>query len=151
MGTVHGVSKSWTRLSDQDSSSLNAFPLALPAVQVQFIAFIFGGAGPSLLQCAGATLHCGVWASHCSGFSCCRALGLQAQQLWCMWTFLGQGWNPWPLHWQADSYPPHHLGSPTSTAEMSPAQRQLPWPQPVLDHSHHPTFLCPQSTYPSSF
>ena len=30
---------------------------------------------------AGATLHCGAWASHCSGFSCCgaqaRALGVQ--------------------------------------------------------------------------
>ena len=24
----------------------------------------------------GATLHCGVWASHCSGFSCCRAWAL---------------------------------------------------------------------------
>ena len=27
---------------------------------------------------AGATLHCGVWASHCSGFSCCRAWALGA-------------------------------------------------------------------------
>ena len=28
----------------------------------------------------GATLHCGAWASHCSGFSCCGAwaLGMQA-------------------------------------------------------------------------
>ena len=32
------------------------------------------------MQRAGATLHCGVRASHCGGFSCCgaRALGVQA-------------------------------------------------------------------------
>ena len=32
------------------------------------------------LRRAGATLHCGAWASHCSGSSCCgaRALGPQA-------------------------------------------------------------------------
>ena len=29
--------------------------------------------GFSLLWWAGATLHCGMWALHCSGFSCCRA------------------------------------------------------------------------------
>ena len=74
--------------------------------------FIFGCIG-SLLLCtgflwlrrAGATLRCSVRASHCSGFSCCRAWALgvwasvvvarvfsscgsgsrvQAQQLWCM-------------------------------------------------------------------
>ena len=28
--------------------------------------------------------------------------------------FLAQGWNPCPLHWQADSYPLYHQGSPTS-------------------------------------
>ena len=48
---------------------------------------IFGCVGSSLfcvgflqLWRAGATLCCGVWASHCSGFSCCgaRALGAQA-------------------------------------------------------------------------
>ena len=33
-----------------------------------------------------ASLQCGTWASHCSGFSCCRAqaLGAWAQQLGCM-------------------------------------------------------------------
>ena len=32
------------------------------------------------LVAAGATLRCGVWASHCRGFSCCgaRALGVWA-------------------------------------------------------------------------
>ena len=29
--------------------------------------------GLSLVQRAGATLHCGARASHCGGFSCCRA------------------------------------------------------------------------------
>ena len=38
------------------------------------------GTGFLQLQRAGATLCCGAWASHCSGFSCCgaRALGTQA-------------------------------------------------------------------------
>ena len=36
--------------------------------------------GLSLARASGATLHCGVRASHCGGFSCCRvrALGMQA-------------------------------------------------------------------------
>ena len=32
--------------------------------------------GPSLVSASGATLHCSVQASHCSGFSCCGARGL---------------------------------------------------------------------------
>ena len=85
------------------------------------------------LQRAGATLRCGVRASHCGGFSCCRAraLGTRAsvvvahglQQLWlaglqstdsvvvvhglgCSMAcgiFPDQGSNPCPLHWQVDS------------------------------------------------
>ena len=52
-----------------------------------FNLFIFGCVGSLLLHVgflqlrrAGATLRCGVWASHCGGFSCCeaRALGAQA-------------------------------------------------------------------------
>ena len=40
----------------------------------------------SLIAWAGATLACGVQASRCSSFSCCRthALGVWAQWLWCM-------------------------------------------------------------------
>ena len=36
--------------------------------------------GLSLVAAIGATLRCGVWASHCGGFSCCgaRALGARA-------------------------------------------------------------------------
>ena len=39
-----------------------------------------GRAGFFLVVQAGATLRCGAWASHCGGFSCCRAraLGVRA-------------------------------------------------------------------------
>ena len=90
----------------------------------------------------GATLCCGAWASHCGGFSCCGAqalgtarasvvvacrlsscgsqvlecrlssCGTQAWLLRGMWDPPGQGSNPCPLHWQADSQPLRHLGSP---------------------------------------
>ena len=33
----------------------------------------------SLVVVSGATLHCGVQASHCGGFSCCRARALGAR------------------------------------------------------------------------
>ena len=54
---------------------------------MKYIFFFFGcvrslllHAGFLYLQRAGATLHSGVQASHCSGFSCCgaRALGVRA-------------------------------------------------------------------------
>ena len=35
--------------------------------------------GLSLVARAGATLHCGARASHCSDFSCCRAQALGAR------------------------------------------------------------------------
>ena len=48
--------------------------------------FLFGCIGSSLLHAcflqlwrAGTTLRCGVWASHCGGFSCC---GTQALGMW---------------------------------------------------------------------
>ena len=83
---------------------------------------------------AGATLRCGAWASHCGGFSCCgaRALGTRASVvvarglqstgsvvvvhgLSCSAAcgiFPDQGSNLCPLHWQADSQPLRHQGSP---------------------------------------
>ena len=86
------------------------------------------------LRPAGATLHSGARASHCGGFSCCRARALGtrasvvvahrlqsagsvvvAHGLSCSVAcgiFLDQGSNPCPLHWQADSQPLHHQGSP---------------------------------------
>ena len=91
-----------------------------------------------LCCCVWAFSTCGEWgplcrvnalASHCGGFSCCRAQawGLAsfsscstwAQYLWhtglvapvACGIFLDQGSNPCPLHWQADSYPLCHWGS----------------------------------------
>ena len=61
----------------------------------------------------GATLPCGVRASHCGGFSCCGAWTLGtwasvvvAHGLSCSAAcgiFLDRGSNPCPLHWQVDS------------------------------------------------
>ena len=99
---------------------------------ILFYLFIFGCVGSSLLHMgflqlrqAGAALHCGPWASHCGGFSCCRvrALGagasvVVARGLWSAGSvvvahglscsmacgiFPDRGSNPCPLHWQADS------------------------------------------------
>ena len=83
-----------------------------------------------------AVSSCGMQASHCRGFSGCRAqapgaqfsvvsahglssFGSQAQQLWhmslhSMWNLPGPGVNPCPLHWQVDYYPLHHQESPRS-------------------------------------
>ena len=69
-----------------------------------------------------AALHCGAWASHCGGPSCCRAHTLAAGAavvsacgLSCSEAsgiFPSQGSNPRPLHWQVDSHLLHHQGSP---------------------------------------
>ena len=82
--------------------------------------FIFDCAGPLLL--CGLLSSYSVRASHCSGFSCCgaQALGpvgsvVVAHGLSCSLTsgiFLDQGLNPFLLHWQADSSPLSHQGSP---------------------------------------
>ena len=67
-------------------------------------------------------LLCRAQAPHCGGFSCCRArvLGTRASvvaacRLSCpaAWgIFKDQGLNPYPLHWQSDSSPLDHHGSP---------------------------------------
>ena len=59
-------------------------------------------------------------ASHCGGFSCgartlehisvAVAYGLNCSEA--CGIFLDQGSNLCPLHWQADSYPLYHQGSP---------------------------------------
>jgi len=76
-----------------------------------------------------ATLLGGQWASSCGGALCCgaHALGVWVQEpvgpgrglrvvhgLSCSaacGNFPDQGLNPWPLHWQVDSYPLYHQGS----------------------------------------
>ena len=73
---------------------------------------------------AGATLHCGALAFHCRGLSCCGGTGSRragsvvvahgrSRSAACG-IFPDQGSNPCPLHWQADSQPLRHQGSPKS-------------------------------------
>ena len=115
--------------------------VCLPNFEYLLKKIFFGCIGSSLrhagflwLQQASATLRCGAWASHCGGFSCCRAwaLGTWASAIVACGLqsagsvvvahgpscsaacgiLLDQGSNPCSLHWQADSYPLCHQGSP---------------------------------------
>ena len=96
---------------------------------------IFGCSGPSsghmgFLQLRQMVSSWNKWASRCSGFFCCRAQALGMQSLVVVTlrlsscgtgpicsvvrgVFLDQGVNLCPLHWQADSQPLDHQGSPT--------------------------------------
>ena len=106
------------------------FNFFLFIIYLLFFIFIFGCVGSSFLckgflqlRRVGATLHRGARASHYRGLSlrsrdsrrsgsvvvahgpsCSVACGI----------FPDQGSNPCPLHWQADSQPLHHQGSPHS-------------------------------------
>ena len=85
-----------------------------------FSFFFFGCAGSSLSLRLFSS--CGEWASHCGGFSCCRARALGSlgsvvvghrlsfPTAWGV--FPDQGLNPCLLHWQVDSLPLSHQGSP---------------------------------------
>ena len=92
--------------------------------------FIFGCVGSSFLcegflqlRRAGATLHRGARASHYRGLSRCGAQApdsagsvVVAHGPSCSTAcgiFPDQGSNPCPLHWQADSQPLRHQGSPS--------------------------------------
>ena len=46
------------------------------------------------------TLRCGVWASHCSGFSYCGVQALGFSSCEACGIFPDQGLNLCPLHWQ---------------------------------------------------
>lgn len=85
---------------------------------------------------AGTTFCCGAQASHCSGFLCCRAHGLQCHTQARWWKACGlqsmrsvvvvhglsfsetcgifsdQGSNPCALRWQVNSYLLYHQGCP---------------------------------------
>ena len=116
-------------------------PLALKTFYSHLKIFMFGYSGSWLLcagflqlQQAGPALDCDAWASHCSGFSYCRAWalsswasvvvarGFQREGLVLVvcgvscsaacGIFLDQGLNLCSLHWQADSYPLYNQGSP---------------------------------------
>ena len=85
------------------------------------ILFLFGWLFSNCSE-QGLLSSCGARASHCSGFSCCRAqaVGLRAsaavaQGCSCSSAcgiFPAQGLNPCPLHWWADFHPLYHQGSP---------------------------------------
>ena len=77
--------------------------------------------GLSLIAASGATLHRGARASHYRGLSLrstgsrCTGSVVVAHGPSCSVAcgiFPDQGSNPCPLHWQADSQPLHHQGSP---------------------------------------
>ena len=93
-----------------------------------YFIYLFLAVGSSLL-CAGSlqlwqagATHCGVQASHCGGLPHCgtRALGVWASVVvahglifsMACGIFPDQVSNPCPLHWQADSQPLRHQGSP---------------------------------------
>ena len=74
------------------------------------------------LQRAGTSLRCGAQPSHCRGFPRCSAWAAGARASVVVALGLScsvacgilpdQGLNLCPLHWQADSYPLCHQGSP---------------------------------------
>ena len=77
--------------------------------------------GLSLVAAVGATLHHGARASHYRGLSLrstgsrCAGSAVVAHGPSCSAVcgiFPDQGSNPCPLHWQADSQPLRHQGSP---------------------------------------
>ena len=78
----------------------------------------------------------GARASHCGGVSCCGAQApghigsvVAAHRLSCpvaCETFPDQGSNPCPLHWQVDSSPVSHQGSPGLSFE-NPSRKPLGW------------------------
>ena len=109
--------------------------------------FVFGFAGSSLLLglslvVTGALSSCSVWPSHCSAFSCCRAwalgewasavlcVGSRAQCLWHLGSVAPQhvgssrirDQTRYLLHWQVDSSPLSHQGSPPVLFLNGPCQ-----------------------------
>ena len=118
--------------------------------------------GP-LSSCSALPFHCDDFsycrtqAPGCLGFSSCgtrapehrlSSCGAWAQLLCSMWILLVQGSNPCPLHWQVNSLPLSHQGSPSpsvlkflffsSAPSFSLLLIWVPW---VLDHqlpTHYP-------------
>ena len=115
--------------------------------------FIYGCIGSSFLcegflqlRQVGAPLHRGARASHCRGLSlrstgsrragsvvvahgpsCSAACGI----------FPDQGSNPCPLHWQADSQPLRHQGSPADVIFKTLEIGRVPWVDPKCNHTYH--------------
>ena len=104
---------------------------------------------PLLLRSTGSRRAGSVVVAH--GPSCSAACGI----------FPDQGSNPCPLHWQADSQPLHHQGSPASlllatgpfvccflSLEFSPPPPPPPSPLLVVNSSFCPQFRCHFSPSP---
>ena len=79
--------------------------------------------GLSTVREWGLLSGCSARVSQCGGLFCCRAwplmhrlssCGSWAYLLCSMWNLLEQGSNPCLLHWQVDSLPLSHQGSPES-------------------------------------
>ena len=78
LAAVHGVSKSRTRLEWPNWTVLAFSRMSYGILSVWHLFIILASLGLccclwSFSSCgwAGPTLSCGVWASHCGGFSCC--------------------------------------------------------------------------------
>ena len=50
--------------------------------------------------------------------------------------FLTQGLNPHLLHWQVDSIPLHHLGSPALQLELSNSDKEREMFQKIIKQNH---------------
>ena len=110
------------RFSSRKTSLLNPLFPDLPLADSPFLKHFIYLTALGLCCCAwafsscdeqGLLSSCDVWASHCSGFSCCRAQALEFPS-WVVAepgpscpeacaNFLDQGLNTCPLHWQVDS------------------------------------------------
>ena len=64
--------------------------------------------------------------------------GSRAQLLHGMWDLPDQGSNPCPLHWQADSQPLHHQGSPETNAFLQWFKRE--WQEASRGSTYNNTF-----------
>ena len=111
-------------------------------ISLSFCKFIFGCVGLcccvwAFSSCSkpGQLSSCSAQASHCSGFSCCRAQALGAWAslavalgLSCFtacWIFQDQESNLCPLHWSVDSQALDHQGSPKISLKGKNAQSCL--------------------------
>ena len=71
-----------------------------------------GSGGHSSSRCAGLSLSRPLVAKHRLQMRRLSSCGSRAQLLCSMWDLPRPGSNPCPLHWQADSQPLRHQGSP---------------------------------------
>ena len=88
-------------------------------ISVRGLSLVAANRGHSSSRCAGLSLSRPLVAEHRLQTRRLSSCGSRAQLLRGMWIFPDQGSNPCPLHWQADSQPLHHQGSPIPQFWMS--------------------------------